>query len=458
MGNFMAASNRWQSVLKIAAGKGSVSAVFQTFLTNILFQLLNIGTGLITARLLAPQGRGELASVIMWPQFLGGLLSMGIPTALIYQMRLGTAHFDEFVGTAIVLGTVNGALAAIIGVIGLPYMLHGYPPDIVYFARWAVLTAPFVTLSVILVTTAQATQNFGRFNKLRLLPGIITLIALLTLVALKVLTPQTAAVTYLFAGLPVLIWNGLWVKRTFHLKFDNIPHYASILLGYGFRVWGVDLIGGIGDQVDRILVVAFLTPRDMGLYVVALSSARLFNIVPASFSSVMTPKIIMLGPKLGAPLLVRTARIAFTAMLSLAIPLGIFSRFALTLVYGHKFGAAVPIFRVLVAEAVLAGFTWLLAQGFSSLGKPGRATIQQMVGLSASVPLLLILVPRFGVDGACFALLGSTTLRTIFAIASYKLLFGEKLIHFIPRFSDVGWISTQLRAKRATGGSTRATE
>ncbi len=433
---------------EIAAGRGSIGAILQTLSTNIFLQVLNVMTGVITARLLAPQGRGELASIIMWPAFLGGLMSMGIPTSLIYQMRNGAAQFDEFVGTALVLGLINGAIAAVIGVIGLPYFLHGYPPHVLYFARWAVLTAPLVTLSVILATTAQAAQNFARFNKFRLLPSVVILTVLLLLAAFRVLTPATAALAYIVSSLPAVVWNGLWVKRVFNLRFDNIPHYAGILLNYGFRVWGMDLIGGIGDQVDRILVVAFLSPRDMGLYVVALSSARLFSIVPASLSSVMTPKIIKLGPELGAPLLVRTARIAFMAMLAAALPLGLLSKYALTFVYGHKFIAAVPVFRVLLAEAVIGGFTWLLVQGFSSLGKPGRATIQQMVGLSASIPLLLILVPRFGINGACFALLGATTLRSVFAIASYKLLFGENLRHFIPRFSDIHWIISQVKGRR----------
>jgi O-antigen/teichoic acid export membrane protein len=203
--------------------------------------------------------------------------------------------------------------------------------------------------------------------------------------------------------------------------------------------------------VDRALVVAFLAPREMGLYVVAQSSARLFAIIPGALSLVMTPKIVMLGPKKGAPLLVRAARITLLVMCAGTIPLAILAPLALHLVYGRAFAPAAPILRILLAESALGGFTWLLAQGFSALGKPGRATLQQMLGLSASIPLLVVLVPSFGIIGACSALLASTALRMMFAVANYRLLFGESLLHFIPRISDIAWIRSQLAAPRAAG-------
>jgi O-antigen/teichoic acid export membrane protein len=189
----------------------------------------------------------------------------------------------------------------------------------------------------------------------------------------------------------------------------------------------------------------------MGFYVVAQSSARLFSIIPGALQLVMSPKVVSLGPKLGAPLLVRTARITLLIMFVGAIPLGVVAPYALSLVYGAKFASSAPVFRVLLAEAVLSGFTWLLAQGYSALGKPGRATLQQMVGLLGSVPLLLFLVPRYGIIGASYALLASTGLRSVFAIFSYRMLFGESLTHFAPRLSDLSWIVGQVRQSRSGG-------
>jgi O-antigen/teichoic acid export membrane protein len=444
---------RWRIVREIAAGKGGVGAIVQTLSTNILMQGLNILTGVVTARTLAPHGRGELAAMIMWPSFLASALTFGMQISLIFQMRAGPRRHGEFVAAALVLGFFSSVIAMVVGMIGMPYWLHGYSPQVIEFARWAMLAAPLTSVGSLLYTSAQAVQEFGRFNKFRALPGLLILCSLLLLAASHRLTPRAAALAYLLANAPVVFWNAVWVVRRFSLKFDNLRECGRILLGFGIRAWGMDLIGAISDQVDRVLVVAFLTPRDMGLYVVSQSAARLFTIIPGALQLVMAPKIVALGPKHGAPLLVRTARITFVVMCTGAVPLGLLAPFALGLVYGRQFAASAPVFRVLIAEAVLGGFTWLLAQGFSTLGKPGRATIQQIVGLCASIPLLLVLVPRFGIEGACYALLASTALRSMFAIASYRLLFKESLSHFIPRFSDFKWIMEQVNQRRAVPGA-----
>jgi O-antigen/teichoic acid export membrane protein len=441
----MAVAGRWNFIRQIATGKGGLGALIQTLSTNILMQGLNIATGVITARILAPQGRGELAAMIMWPQFLASALTFGMQISLIFQMRTGAERHGEFVGTALLLGVLSGTFAAIVGIIGMPFWLQGYPPHVIDFARWAMLTAPLSSLGALLYTSAQAVQEFGRFNKFRALPQVLILAALLMLAAFHSLTPRSAAFVYLMANIPIVFWNGVWAIRRFRLRFNNLFECGRLLLGYGIRAWGMDLIGAISDQVDRVLVVAFLSPREMGLYVVAQSSARLFSIIPGALSLVMTPKVVLLGPKNGAPMLVKTARISFMVMCLGAIPLGIMAPYALSLVYGHAFASSAPVFRILLAEAVLGGFTWLLAQGFSALGKPGRATIQQTVGLTASVPLLLILVPTYHIEGACSALLASTALRMSFAIFSYKSLFGESLLHFIPQFTDVRWIISQVK-------------
>ena len=445
----MKVSDHFKTIKKVVVGGGFIGAIIQTLSTNVLVQVINVLTGVITARTLAPHGRGDLATMLMWPGFFAGLTTFGMQASLIYQIRHGAERLGEFIGAALLIGTLSGSVAAVIGIIALPYWLHGYSPQVLNFAQWAMLTTPIGLIGGLLYTSAQAVQAFGRYNKFRILPSAITLTSLVILASLHLLTPRTAALTYLLAGIPITVWNAVWTFRQFDIRFDNVFECGKILLSYGIRVWGMDLIGSVADQMDRVLVVGFLTPRDMGLYVVALSSARLFSIVPGALQMVMAPKIVMLGPERGAPLLVRTARIILILMCAGAIPLGIFAPVAIKLVYGQKFISATPVFRVLLADAVISGFTWFLAQGFSTLGKPGRATIQQIVGLSASVPLLLVLVPRFGIDGACYAILTSTILRSIFAITSYRLLFGESLSHFIPHLDDIGWILSQLKAPRA---------
>ncbi|KAF6593655.1 polysaccharide biosynthesis C-terminal domain-containing protein, partial [Paenibacillus sp. EKM208P] len=79
--------------------------------------------------------------------------------------------------------------------------------------------------------------------------------------------------------------------------------------------------------------------------------------------------------------------------------------FVFTLLYGQEFKQALTVFRFLVLEVAISGGTMVLAQQFMALGKPKLVTILQGVGLSLVIPLLSILVPRYGLTGAGIAML-----------------------------------------------------
>ena len=77
---------------------------------------------------------------------------------------------------------------------------------------------------------------------------------------------------------------------------------------------------------------------------------------------------------------------------------------------------------ILAIEVVLSGTTWVLAQAFMALGRPGTLTVMQGIGLGLTVPLMLLLIPTYGLEGAGLALLGSTSIRLVFVIVSFPLI------------------------------------
>ena len=72
---------------RMAPLSGGMAATVQTLLANVLILGVNFGTGIITARLLGPVGRGEQAAIILWPQFLAYALTLGLPSAMLYNLR-----------------------------------------------------------------------------------------------------------------------------------------------------------------------------------------------------------------------------------------------------------------------------------------------------------------------------------------------------------------------------------
>ena len=98
----------------------------------------------------------------------------------------------------------------------------------------------------------------------------------------------------------------------------------------------------------------------------------------------------------------------------------------LNLLYGRAYISAAPVLRVLLIEVVLASVTGVLAQAAMALGKPGIVTLLQSVGLALTIPFMTIMIPRFGMIGAAYALLASTFCRFLFVQFSFPLFLKVK--------------------------------
>jgi Na+-driven multidrug efflux pump len=71
-----------------------------------------------------------------------------------------------------------------------------------------------------------------------------------------------------------------------------------------------------------------------------------------------------------------------------------------------------------------------------ALGRPGVVTILQATGLSLSIPLMLVLIPKWHIQGAAVALLASTIARLIFVFLGYRFFLKAPLPDLRPRLSD----------------------
>ena len=124
--------------------------------------------------------------------------------------------------------------------------------------------------------------------------------------------------------------------------------------------------------------------------------------------------------------------------------------YLLILLYGPEYAGAAAILRILVIEVIIGGATQVLSQAFMALSRPGVITALQAVGLLLTVPLMLILVPRFGIEGAAFSLLLSTCARFAFVLVSFSRFLDLPRPALLPRRADVSFlcdeISRRLRA------------
>lgn len=413
----IADSARW-----ILSGRSSTSATLQTLLASVFVLATNVATGIITARTLGPTGRGEQAAMILWPQFLAYTMTLGLPRALLYNLKRHPGEESQLFSAALVLGAALSVVATFTGVIFIPHWLAQYSGEVIYFAQWFMITTPLSLLGLLFIAALEAQSSFTLANQVRFLSPLLTLAILGVLALARALTPLTAGLAYAIPNVPIFLWMLAHLWNHFHPRWRGLGASFKRMTGYGLRSYGIDLLGTLAGQLDQVLVVGLLAPASMGMYVVALALSRMLNLFQGSIVSVLFPKVAACPIKEVVALTGQAVRVSTALTFLAAIAVMILGPVLLRLLYGPEYMGAVPVLRILVIEVVIGGTTWVLAQSFMALGRPGIVTILQGIGLGLTIPLMLLLIPTYGLVGAGLALLGSTTARLFFVLISYPLI------------------------------------
>src|SRR5450755_488295 len=421
-----------------------VWAVAQSIGAKCLIILLNAATGIISARALQPTGRGELATIILWPVFLASALTFGFPSALTFQLKHNPKKQSELLGAALLLALLTSAVAILVGVFLMPAWITQYPPRTILFARIFLITTPLTSLLTVGRAALESRGNFTASNKLLIWSPVLTTSWLLVLLFTHRITPYSAAAAYALVGIiPVaLMLRDLW--GLFKPSLQAFLSSSRLLFSYGIRSYGIDLCGTMALYVDQALVVRILEPNMMGIYVVALSLSRMLNVFHTSVIMVLFPKAVRQSPDVVREMTSRAMRIS--TMLTAAAGLGIIllGPQMLSLLYGGQYQVATTVLRILVIEVVLSGAALVLSQAFMALGRPGVITALQVTGLLLAIPLVMVLTPRYGIVGAGLALLLSTSTRLICVLLCFPLFLKMRVPDILPKWQDISSITKMI--------------
>ncbi len=432
---------------KQPCGISSTGAVMQSVAVKVLIIGVNILTGIITARALRPEGRGELAAMIIWPVFLASVLSLGVPSALTFQLKRNPGKQGQLMGAALLLAILTGGVAVLLGAFFMRVWIPQYPARVILFARLFLLSAPIGTLLAVGRAGLETRGDFTASNKILIWSPASTLFCLVVLLAAHSITPFSAALAYVPIGIAPLLWMAVRLWRTFQPSLQCFRQSALQLFSYGIRSYGIDLCGTMSLYVDQALVVRLLAPDQMGTYVVALSLSRMLNLFHTSVVMVLFPKAVSRSPREVAAMTSRAMRMSTILSVLGGLGIAVLGPAALSLLYGKEFRGAGAVLRILVLEIVLGGAAQVLSQAFMALGRPGVITGLQVTGLALTIPLMLLLVPRFGIVGAGAALLGSTMARLAFVIASFPVFLKMRVPNLLPVREDFHFVVRTLEEK-----------
>lgn len=435
--NVITRALRW-----LRAAETTSSAIAYTLVSRVAILFINVATGVIIARTLGPAGRGAASAIDLWPLVMCGLLTLGVPVALRYEVRQKREDPEGLFSVALVISAGLGLVAMGAGMLFIPHWLSHYPATVIEFGQIVMCFAPLIMLNGALQAFYEARGNFNLSNQMMYVPPAMTVVFLLTLYALHALTPYSVVLAYQVPCAFVTVMMIYKLRRSIG-RPSHFVRQSRLLLHYGSRAYGLDVLNTLSAQIGQVVVIGLLSASSFGLYAVALSISRTLSTLAASLNTVIFPKASGMEAAGAVGLVSRSARLIFASTTLASVVFIPALPFLIRLAYGKAYLPVVAIATVLTIEAVLGATTMTFTQAFMATGRPGLVTALQLIGLCTTFPLMLELIPRFGLIGAAYALLASTALRLLLVLVSYPLF----LRHRMPPLLMTGQDMRDIRAR-----------
>ncbi len=415
----------WRRVTDRQTLTGQISL---TMGANLLTAMLGLITGMLSARLLGPEGRGELAAIQVWFIFLSSLAMLGMVEAVIYFGSRAPAQAGRSLASAQALIMGAGVLTGAASWWLMPHVLQAQAPAVVAAAQ--VLMLLYVPAYAAIATVHQSLRAAGAWlawNVLRPLPNLCWLLALLAVLRFAIpfdaiLASKLYLATLVLPILPCL----LIVRQRIAPPYRIEPARFRALLGYGLPAMLASVPQLLNLRIGQLVMTALLAPESLGLYVVAVAWSTTTLPFLNAIGPVLFPRIsATTDPAHQRETLLRVLRMNIIVVLVI-VALQLFATpLLLPLLFGADYRAAVPAALLLVVAGGFSGLNLTLSNGLRGLGHPQTSLIAEVLGLVVTALGLLVLLSPLGILGAAAA--------TLLAYASACGYLAVQLSRAVPR-------------------------
>jgi O-antigen/teichoic acid export membrane protein len=386
--------------------------------------LLGVVTGIISARVLGPTGRGDLAAIIVPLALLPYVLSFGLTTLTSREAARGEP-LQALIGTA-------GVLAIFIGCVSIfPLILllagtvsgHDHATRIVLIVGLCLM--PFTLFTNLLSDAALGQQQWRRITAQRLIPPVMTTLGYVVLLLFHQLTAATAAAVVVGAGvmsalpfLPVL-------RRAWPLRFEwRIARRARNIVG---PAWIVQASQLMNHRLDQLLMVSLVSRRQLGLYAIAVTVSGIAGSLAPAVGTVAYPKMAA-GESLDVPRLMRQTLLAVAVSSLLAAAA---APIVVPLAFGGAFRAALPMVWILLAANVPLGGVGILASIYTGRGRLALASLSEVVAVGVTIGGLVLLLPTAAGLGAAWVSLVAYSVNFLWLLTMARKDFGGSFSDYL---------------------------
>lgn len=393
--------------------------LIQTFGTSLFLNFVGVITGVLLARVLGPEGRGELAAIQLWGSFFGTLALVGIPEATLFFSSREPEHIKQYWLSGTVFSLISGLPILITGAFILPYLLQNQSKSIINVTLVYMLGL-FVIFSInrTPLSILQGQRRFLEWNILRVLPFTGWLIAVLIGCAQKNPTPAYFAYGYIVVNLlmALIIFSVCYfrIKGVFSLYWHTWP--SLLMYGLPLMLSLVPRYLADGGRLSQVVITAFLSPDLLGQFVVAVAWGNFPGILSIVIGQIIFPRISStsnIDDRITET--VRGIRLGMIASFGLCVPFTLLTPLAIPILFGQAFKPAIPAALILACATAASGIRIVCSSALQGWGRPKSLLIIELIAIIASIIITFSLI-HLGILGVSISILITEIVTTLIVL------------------------------------------
>jgi len=388
--------------------------------SNLSIAVFSAIGGILAARLLGPEGRGELAAATVWAGVLGTVATLGLPQALTYFAARDSSAIGSIFMTAMVLWAAQSIGILLFGWLAITFLLTHFQPGAVDTVRIYLFSIPCSLLTTYLSTIAQGLKRFKLFNALRVASALGYVLSLITAGILG--SPQAQVVVALMLAFQIVsaLAALIFFVLRIHPKGGYDGRQTRQVLGYGLKSYWGSLSWMANARLDQFIMSAFVGLEALGHYAVAVSYATVLFPLSGAFAMVLFPRVAEDNGSAAVNKIKRTLKLNLAVTGSGAVLLGVLCPLILPWLFGGEFQPAIQPATILLGGTVLLGCNYVLSDGLRGLGHPLMPSIAETIGVVVVIAGLSTLLPRYGILAAAWVSLSSYAIVGLVLVISFR--------------------------------------
>jgi O-antigen/teichoic acid export membrane protein len=414
---------------------------------------------IVLARTIGPAGNGRFALLATLVGLTAMVVSLGLSAGIIYEVSRARWSVHGAFRTSYAAGLVLGSIG-FAGALAVFLLLHD---SVFHSIRTSLAVVALASLPPVIAyqfadSILLARERYEGYATLELSHSATLLVigaglALVFGLSGAVVGLPAAAVIGSGVGIFLLIPEA---RRD--ATVDQVGRLRRALR-FGSQAWGANLLQQINYRFDVLILAAFASSQDVGVYSVALTLTAVAWILPSALTTVLFPRIASLDhATTTGEISVEESDAALTKgvrhAVLLSIPAGVIISLllliAVPLLYGAEFHQTIWLGFILLPGTLMLGVAKVLGTVVTGRGYPRYALYSSIVQAFAALALYFGLIPTFHAWGAAAGSSLSYAFTTVISLVFVRKVaaigFREA---FVPRADDVADYGGLVRLARA---------